>query len=121
MEISLKRQVFDKDKFDKTIDTQFSELKFSPEIFNFDVNLATVEDFFILYNKFFYIIPKEGEINSHEFLIKESSEYINYQSNNEEIQALLEEITSLREENLQLRQDQTELISQFGKNIRTIK
>ena len=35
----------------------------------FDLNLATIKDFFTLYSNFFYEIPKEGETNSHTFLI----------------------------------------------------
>ena len=49
----------------------------------------------------FFEIPKEGDVNSHEFLIKESSEYINFDKINEDIQILLEEITSLRTELLE--------------------
>ena len=67
--------------------------------------MATQEDFWRLYNKFFLVIPKEGEVNSHIYLIKESTEYINYAPDQEEIQALLDEIAELREENLGLYQD----------------
>ena len=67
--------------------------------------MATVEDFFNIYNNLFFIIPKYGEINSHEYLIKESSDYIDYQANQLEIEALLEEIAELRESNLQLQVD----------------
>jgi hypothetical protein len=101
--INLNRQVFDKQKFNNTINTSFSELgsqQQDPSFF--DVNLATLEDFFILYNNLFFEIPKEGDVNSHTFLIKESSNYVGFQQSNEEIQALLQEISDLREENLEL-------------------
>ena len=78
----LSRQVFDKNKFDNTIDSSFKELINSPNPSTFDINLATVEDLFILYSKFFYDIPREDVINSHKFLIEESSRYINYEKNN---------------------------------------
>ena len=68
--------------------------------------MATVEDFFTLYDNFFFEIPKEGDINSHRFLFKESGDYINAELINEEIQALLQEIVELRQENLELRQEQ---------------
>jgi hypothetical protein len=49
-----------------------------------------------MYNDLFYDIPELGETNSHEFLIKTSSEYIGFQSNQEEIDALQAEIAQLR-------------------------
>lgn len=100
--INLNRNVFNKEAFKKTVDTSFNELVSEPDPTFFDVNLATVDDFFILYNKFFYEIPQFGDINSHEYLIKTSSEYINFSSTNEEIQVLLDEIASLRQEILDI-------------------
>ena len=105
-EINLRRQVFNKDKFNETVDTTFSQLVDNTPAPIFDVNLATVEDFFTLYDNFFFEIPKEGDINSHRFLFKESGDYINAELINEEIQALLQEIVELRQENLELRQEQ---------------
>ena len=76
--INLNRTVFDKRKFNQSVDTEFSQLVPKEEDKFFDLNLATVDDFFIIYNNLFYEIPKEGTSNSHEFLIVESSEYINF-------------------------------------------
>ena len=73
--------------------------------------MATVDDFFILYNKLFFEIPKEGAINSHTFLVKESGDYVGSQQVNEEIQALLQEISDIREENLELRKENIKLIT----------
>ena len=56
----------------------------------------TVEEFFGLYNSLFYDIPALGETNSHEYLVKTSGEYINYEERNEEIEALQAEIAQLR-------------------------
>lgn len=103
--ISLSQQVFPKKDFNKTVNTSFTQLVNTPDPSFFDINLATIEDFFTLYTKFFYEIPKEGEVNSHTYLITESSEYVNFNPNQEEIEALLEEITELRQENLELRQE----------------
>ena len=100
--VNLNRNVFDKNAFKNTIDTNFTQLVSTPDPTFFDINLATVDDFFILYNKFFYDIPQFGEVDSHEYLIKTSSEYINYQQTNEDIQALLDEIASLRQEILDI-------------------
>ena len=113
--VNLNRQVFDKQKFNETVDTTFSELGVQEQDLSFfDLNLATVDDFFILYNKLFFEIPRGGAINSHTFLVKESGDYIGFQQVNEEIQALLQEISDIREENLVLRQENAELIEDNG-------
>lgn len=119
MNLSLNRQVFDKTKFNETVDTSFTQLVQQPDPTFFDLNLATIEDFFTLYNKFFFEIPKEGEVNSHTYLIQESSDYVGFSANNEEIQALLDEIATLRQENLQLQQDQVELVNSIGNRNQT--
>lgn len=111
--VNLNRQVFDKEKFNQTVNTSFTQLGAQqPDPSFFDINLATQEDFFTLYDKFFFEIPKEGDTNSHMYLITESSQYVNFQQNQEEIDALLQEITDLREENLTLRQENVDLLSQ---------
>ena len=98
--IKLDRTVFDKAKFEQSVDTSFSQLVVKPEQKYFDLSLATVGDFFKLYENLFYEIPKDGSTDSHEYLVKESGEYIEYSVVNEDIQLLLDEISSLREENL---------------------
>jgi hypothetical protein len=128
MNVNLNRQVFDKKKFNETVDTSFTQLVSQPDPTFFDLNLATVEDFFTLYNKFFFQIPKEGEVNSHTYLIKESSDYVGLQANSEDIQALLDEIASLRQENLATRQELLDVINQVptqqlirdNQNVRTL-
>ena len=55
--IQLSRQVFNKAKFNETVNTEFTQLVTPPDPSFFDVNLATEEDFWILYNKYFYEIP----------------------------------------------------------------
>jgi hypothetical protein len=109
--VNLNRQVFNKQKFNDTVDTTFSELGVQQQDPSFfDLNLATVDDFFTLYNRLFFGIPKEGDINSHTFLVKESGDYVGSQQVNEEIQALLQEIADIREENLELRKENVNLI-----------
>ena len=78
--------------------------------------MATIEDFWSLYEKFFYEIPKEGDINSHEYLVKTSGEYIDFQPQKEEIEALLEEIVELRTENLEVRQEIADVIANFNES-----
>ena len=100
--VVLVREQFDKIAFQQTVDTNFTQLGVQePDLSFFDPNLANVGDFFSVYNNLFFLIPKEGP-NSHTTLIEESSEYVDYQANQVEIQALLDEIAELREQNLQL-------------------
>lgn len=103
--VDVKRNVFDKDKFNETVDTQFSQLVTTPDPSFFDINLATLGDFWLLYDKFFYTIPKFGEIESHEYLGRTSLEYANSEYINQQIEDLLEEIAALREENLRIMND----------------
>ncbi len=108
--ITLIRQAFDKVKFNQTVDTSFTQLGVAEvDLSFFDPNLATIGDFFNIYNNLFFLIPKTGP-NSHTTLITESSEYIEYQPNQVEIEALLDEITELREQNLQLILDMSNIL-----------
>ena len=93
--LDLIKDVFNKAEYIKTINTSFSELGVT-SITEDQQLQPTVEEFFILYNSLFYDIPALGETNSHEYLIKTSGEYINYEERNEEIQALQAEIAQLR-------------------------
>ena len=65
--------------------------------------MATLEDFWILYDQFFYDIPKNGDTNSHTYLARTSGEYANYEFMQEQIQELLDEIAEIRIENVGLR------------------
>ena len=110
-EVTLIRTGYNRESFRSTFDTEFKELGVAEQDLSFfDPNLVSVEDFFNIYNNLFFIIPKYGEINSHEYLIKESSDYIDYKANQEEIQALLDEIAELRETNLQLQVDMASIL-----------
>lgn len=95
--VDLKKEVFSKSQYVKTIDTSFSELGITT--INQDLqNQTTVTEFFNLYNTLFYDIPAEGETNSHRYLVEQSGEYINFDEVNIEIEALQAEITQLRQE-----------------------
>jgi hypothetical protein len=82
------------------IDTSFKQLGVKTIQQQLD-ETPTVDYFFQLYNELFYDIPELGETNSHEYIITKSSEYINFQQNLEEIEALQAEIASLRTELLE--------------------
>ena len=115
--IGFRRNVFNKQSFNNTVDTEFTQLVETPDETFFDVNLANIEDFFTLYQNLFFNIPKVGDVNSHEFLIKQSTEYIGFEEVNEIIQALLDEITELREENLEIRRQNLNLIQDFSTGV----
>ena len=98
--IDLIKDVFSKPQYTKTIDTNFKELGVT-SIKQDLQNQTTVSDFFNLYNELFYEIPPEGAINSHSYMVEQSGEYINFDQNSEEIEALQAEITQLRQDLLQ--------------------
>ena len=96
-EINFNKTVFSKSQYSKIINTSFSELGVKTIQEQLDEQ-PNIEEFFSLYNELFYDIPELGKTNSHEFLIKQSSEYINFDENNEIIEELQKEISQLRED-----------------------
>ena len=102
-ELSLSKKLYNKSAYLNTINNSFTEL--APVVPPSVTDGVSVDEFFQIYENLFYEISKEGEINSHEYLIKKSTDYVGSQGISLEIQALLDEITSLREENLELQQN----------------
>ena len=108
--IDLIREVYSKTEYPKIIDTNFNELG------NISINEqleaeVSVEEFFQLYTKLFYEIPSYGGVRSHEYLITTSAEYIDFEPNNDIIDALQKEITQLRKELLQSQIDKAEALT----------
>ena len=104
-QINLNKQVYDKNQYQKVIDTSFTQLVNVSSSLSSSLPTISVDQFFQYYQVLFYSIPKLGDINSHEYLIKTSTDYIgSSQQTNDTIQALVEEVTSLRQENLSLQQ-----------------
>ena len=101
-ETPLVKKIYNRDSYNNTINTTFTEL--SPPVPE-EEPTPTVEDFFELYDELFFEIPKEGDSNSHQYLVQQSSDYANTSTQGPDIQALLDEITQLREENLTLQQE----------------
>jgi hypothetical protein len=103
-QVTLTKQIYNKDQYQKVIDTSFTQLV-QPTTAATGSTLPSVNQFFDYYNQLFFDIPKFGEVNSHEYLIKTSQDYIGVSNIvNDEIQALINEITELRQENLDLQQ-----------------
>ena len=46
----------------------------------------------------FYQIPKEGDTNSHQFILQREADYLGIVISQDDVQALLDEITSLRQQ-----------------------
>lgn len=92
--IPIEKTVFEKDNFEKVIDTSFKTF-IRPST---TTETPSVEEFFQLYEELFFEIPAEGDINSHEYLISRSSELVEVTPNIQDIQPLLDEISQLREQ-----------------------
>ena len=98
-QISLDKTIFGKDDFEKLVDRKFTQLiKPSGSL---DEEF-TVDEFFQLYEEIFFQIPREGEVDSHRYILNKEAEYLGITLNEGlNIQALLDEITSLRQELLE--------------------
>jgi len=99
-QIPIERQVFDKDTFGRVINTQFSQLLNQQQAEENPV--FTLEDFFELYESLFFQIPKEGDNESHRYILEKTAEYLGVIISQDDIQALLDEITNLRQQVLDL-------------------
>jgi len=95
-QIPIEKQVFDKNQFGKVIDTEFSQL-LNQQI-EVPTPTFTLEDFFTLYDQLFYQIPKEGEADSHRYILQREANYLGVIIDQDDIQALLDEITALRQQ-----------------------
>jgi len=104
--ITPNKTVYDKNQYEKVIDTSFTQLV-QPQITS-SIPTITISEFFQNYQELFFLIPKFGDTNSHEYLVKTSGEYIGFTNSNDDlIQALLEETNQLRQENIDLQQQLT--------------
>lgn len=90
--VDIKKTVFDRDGYKKTIDRNFKFYK-EPEPL---IDPDTVEELFRLYDKLYMLIPIEGQNISHQYLVERSSELYQIDSQLENIQPLLDEVASLR-------------------------
>jgi hypothetical protein len=105
-QIPVQKTVFNKDSFGRVINTQFNQLLNQTVE---ETNTFTVDDFFQLYEDLFYQIPKEGDTNSHRYILQREADYLGVSISQDDIQALLNEITSLRQQVLESQQTINEL------------
>ena len=99
-DINIQKTVFSTVDFNKVIDNTFKT--FTQPVPEEDPD--TPEELFRLYEKLYYVIDITGEENSHEYLVKKSSELLTFDRVTEDIQPLLDEIAQLRTDNLSLTQ-----------------
>jgi hypothetical protein len=103
-EVNLVKEVYGRNTYTRVIDTSFSEL-YTPVTASVSVDEVTVEQFFDLYNQLFFQIPATGEVNSHEYLVKTSTEYLGGGVLTDNERAYIEEINSLRQQLLEANQN----------------
>lgn len=106
--VKIEKTVYDKQEFQKIVDRDIKTFR-TPTV---EEDQDTPEELFRLYDKLYYVIDVEGETNSHEYLVKKSSELITFEQSTEEIQPLLDEIAQLRAELLLANQQIIELETQ---------
>lgn len=104
-DIKIKKTVFSTPEFLKVVDTSFKT--FTQPTAEEDTD--TPEELFRLYDKLYYVIDVQGDTDSHEYLIRRSSELASFDNTTEEIQPLLDEISQLRQQNLALNQQLLDL------------
>jgi hypothetical protein len=114
--IDLIKQVYSKTEYPKIIDTNFNQLG-AISVNQQITATTTVNQFFQYYNELFYEIPAFGDLNSHEYLVKTSGEYINYDQDSALITALQNEISQLRRDLLASQINLAETISGTKLNI----
>ena len=95
-ELNLYREVYGQNTYTRVVDTQFKQL-IDPIETNV-VQAITVEEFFNLYESLFFEIPINGDVNTHEYLVRRSTEYLGGSVISDNEKALLEEINSLRQQ-----------------------
>lgn len=107
--VNVVKTVIDKSSLNRVLDTSFRAFGTPTP----PVDTDTVEELFRLYLKLYTRIPVFGTINSHEYLVKESSKLYTESVTSVEIQPLLDEIASLRTQLLQANQQIVELTAQI--------
>ena len=100
-EVNLIKEVYGRNTYTKVIDTSFSELYIATTASIAPGPQVSVEAFFDAYNELFFQIPATGELNSHEYLVKRSGEYLGGGVLTDNEKAYIEEINSLRQQLLE--------------------
>ncbi len=94
-QLNLTKEVYGRNTYTRVIDTQFSEL-YTAVTASAAIDTITIEQFFDYYNQLFFEIPATGLVNSHEYLVKRSTEYIGSTVLTDNEEAYIDEINALR-------------------------
>jgi len=100
---------YNKEQFERAVNTQFTQFGTTPVTVEVASDTIDIPGFFTAYDRLFLEIPKNGEVNSHQYLANKSGEYAGGEDISAEVQALTAEVTQLREENLILQAQVLEL------------
>jgi len=100
-EFQLIKEVYGRNTFNRVVDTAFTEFSLPPTSSAVPTQEFTVESFFDAYNALFFDIPAVGELNSHEYLVARSTEYLGGGVLTENEKAYIEEINALRQQLLE--------------------
>lgn len=99
--IELIKEVYGRNTFSRVVNTAFSEFALPTTASLAPGEQLTVEAFFDLYDALFFEIPATGELNSHEYLVARSTEYLGGGVLTENEKAYIEEINALRQQLLE--------------------
>lgn len=100
-EINIEKTVYNRKEFERVVDRGFKTFVPPVEI----ADLDTVTELFRLYNKLYLEIPLRNSNSSHEYLIRRSSELVDLDEGDDQLQPLLDEITNLRAQLVEANED----------------
>jgi hypothetical protein len=103
-EVNLIKEVYGRNTYTKVIDTSFTEL-YKPPAPSETPDQISVEQFFDYYDQLFFQISVTGEVNSHEYLVRRSTDYIGGAVLSDNEKAYIDEINSLRQQLLEANQN----------------
>jgi NAD-dependent SIR2 family protein deacetylase len=103
--VKVEKTVFNITEFNKVVDTKFNTFVQPPT----GSAINNIDEFFRMYEDLYYVIDVTGPTNSHEYLVRKSSELLDFDVTTQNIQPLLDEIAQLRQVNLGLNQQLLDL------------
>ena len=77
--IDLGKTTFSRKNFEKVVDNRFKQLLNNQAVVD---DVFTIDDFFQLYEDLFFQIPKEGDAQSHHFILNQKGPVFNVYNNN---------------------------------------
>jgi hypothetical protein len=102
--VDIKLTTYNREQLTGAINTEFTQFVNNNTPEEIATDNITITGFFEAYARLFLEIPKQGEINSHQFITNQSGEYVGGEDISAEVQALTAEVTQLREDNVLLQQ-----------------